>query len=301
MGTIIDIQSLTKRYGNSRGVDNITLAVPEGTIFGFLGPNGAGKSTTINMLINLTRPTSGEVRIFGKDIQKQGLEIRRNIGFLASDMSLDGHLTGWQQLQFFGNLRGDYDASYIRELAKRLDCNLNKKIRTLSRGNRQKVGLIQALMHKPKLLILDEPTSGLDPLIQAEFNQIIAEHKKAGNTTFISSHVLSEIQELCDHVAFIRQGKLITSVTMDELTKSAPKVALVISTDKKLPAEIKKLAGVDQLQVKNSKIAFTFNGKTSELLSLLASHKIDDLTINNTDLESTFMAFYEDDNQEAED
>ncbi len=286
-------------YGSSRGVTEISLEVPAGTIFGFLGPNGAGKSTTINMLLGLIKPTSGRIRIFDQPIEENGLSIRRDVGFLPSDMSLDGHLTGWQQLEYFGNLRGDFDPAYVRELAKRLDCNLNRKIRTLSRGNRQKVGLIQALMHKPKLLILDEPTSGLDPLIQAEFNAIILDHKKAGNTTFISSHVLSEVQELCDHVAFIRQGKIVASSMMSDLAKATPKQAFVVSTDKKLPAALKKLAGVTKLSAKGSQHTFNYTGDSNKLIKLLSGYKLEDFSISSTDLESTFMTYYEQTSEET--
>lgn len=291
---VIEIKNLTKTYGKSRGVDDISLSVTDGTIFGFLGPNGAGKSTTINMLINLTKPTSGQIEIFGKNTQDKGLDIRRDTGFLSSDMALDGHLTGWQQLEYFGNLRGHWDKKYVAELADRLDANLQVKTKSLSRGNRQKIGLISALMHKPKLLILDEPTSGLDPLIQAEFNKIILEHKKAGHTTFISSHVLSEVQELCDHVAFIREGKLVANTTVQDLAKAAPKHVRLGSSDPKLVRDIEKLAGVMQLKAHHHSLEFGFQGDMNALIKILAKHQLTDASIANTDLESTFMTFYED-------
>lgn len=300
MKSVIQIDALTKTYGTSRGVTEISLSVPEGAIFGFLGPNGAGKSTTINMLLGLIHPTSGAIRIFDKPIDEQGIDIRRDVGFLPSDMALDKHLTGWQQLEYFGRLRGDFDPKYVRELAQRLDCNLSRKIRTLSRGNRQKVGLIQALMHKPKLLILDEPTSGLDPLIQAEFNEIILDHKKAGRTTFISSHVLSEIQELCDRVAFIRQGKIVANSTMDELSKAAPKQAIIVSADKKLGNALQKLRGVSNFSSKNDQYIFRFTGDSNRLIKLLSSHTLTDFSLSSNDLESTFMTYYEEANPEEQ-
>lgn len=294
MTQIINLTNLTKNYGKSRGITDITLSVNEGEIFGFLGPNGAGKSTTINMLVNLTAPTSGKIEIFGKDSLKHGKAIRKEIGYLASDMALDGHLTGYQQLEYFGHLRKELDKDYINKLAKRLDCNLNRKIKTLSRGNRQKVGLITALAHKPKLLILDEPTSGLDPLIQAEFNKIILEHKESGGTTFISSHVLSEVQELCDHVAFIRQGKLISSLSIDEIAKSLPKQVSLKSSDKKLLISIKKLSGISNLEAKPHLLKFNYSGDSNKLLATLSKHNISDISIEDTDLEQSFMAYYED-------
>jgi ABC-2 type transport system ATP-binding protein len=293
MKSVITLTNLTKQYGRARGVEDITLYVPVGTIFGFLGPNGAGKSTTISMLINLTKPTSGSIKIFGKDNQKFGQEIRKDIGFLSSDMALDGHLTGWQQLEYFGKLRGQFDATYVQKLAKKLDSNLQRKQSTLSRGNRQKIGLISALMHKPKLLILDEPTSGLDPLIQAAFNKIITEHQAAGHTTFISSHVLSEIQELCDHVAFIREGKLIASTTLDELKKTAPKHIRIVTDDTSLPAALKKLRGISKLQTSQHILSCGFTGDSNALLKLLSKHAVSDISIQPADLESSFMAFYE--------
>lgn len=291
---VIELKNLTKTYGKSRGVNDVTLSVPEGTIFGFLGPNGAGKSTTINMLINLTKPTSGHIEIFGKDAVRQGLDIRADIGFLSSDMALDGHLTGWQQLEYFGALRGRFDRAYVLELAKRLECKLDRKQKTLSRGNRQKVGLISALMHRPKLLILDEPTSGLDPLIQAEFNKIIIDHKAAGNTTFISSHVLSEIQELCDHVAFIRQGKIIASTTIEELAKAAPKHVRLAPAYPKLVSAVEGLTDATNLIAGHQNLQFSYGGDVNKLMKLLVKHQLTDLSIENADLESTFRTYYED-------
>ncbi len=290
---VIECRQLTKTYGGARGISDITLDVPKGTIFGFLGPNGAGKSTTINMMINLTKPSSGSVEIFGKDAVRHGLELRRDIGFLSSDMALDNHLTGRQQLEYFGNLRGGYDESYVNKLATRFDCDLDRRQRTLSRGNRQKIGLLTALMHKPKLLILDEPTSGLDPLIQAEFNTVIREHQAAGHTTFISSHVLSEIQELCDHVAFIREGKLIASTTIDSLVKAAPKLVRVVSQDARVGTSLKRLPGVLEYRTHRHIHTFAFKGDLGVLIKALAKHTITDLSIENTDLESTFMSYYE--------
>jgi len=296
MSTVIELSNLTKTYGKSRGVTNINLEVTEGMVFGFLGPNGAGKSTTMNMLINFTHPTSGSIKIFGKDNTKYGLDIRKEIGFLASDMALDGNLTGWQQLEYFGKLRGKFDKPYVKELAKRLDCNLGKKTKTLSRGNRQKVALIAALMHKPKLLLLDEPTSGLDPLIQAEFNKIILEHKASGRTALISSHVLSEVQELCDRVAFIRQGEIIANKTLDELAEAAPKQIRIICKDKSLTTRLERLAGTKNLQTHTRHITFLYSGPINELLHLLGMYNLEDLVIQEEDLENTFMQYYEDDN-----
>lgn len=294
MAAIIELEGLTKTFGKSRGVTELNLRVEEGSIIGFLGPNGAGKSTTINMLMGYTRPTSGSATVFGKDITTGSVTIHKDVGFLASDMALDGGLTGWQQLEFFGHLRGNYDKKYVRELAVRLDCNLKRKIKTLSRGNKQKVALIAALMHKPKLLLLDEPTSGLDPLIQAEFNKIVLEHKATGRSAFISSHVLSEVQELCDRMVFIRRGQIIANKTLTELTEAAPKQVRLRMSNTKFTAKLRTLKGVSALELKEKTIKFGYTGDPNKLLQLLAATTVEDLSIQDIDLENLFMEYYED-------
>lgn len=294
MSTIIRLSGLTKTFGKSRGIDQVDLVVQKGQIFGFLGPNGAGKTTTISILVDLLRASSGTAEIFGLDTVKHGVEIRQRVGYLAGDMELDGALTGHQQLRYFGALRGRYDQAYVTELAEKLDCDLNKKIKTLSRGNKQKVGLISALMHKPELLILDEPTSGLDPLIQEQFNKIILDHKQAGLTTFISSHILSEVQDLCDHVAFIKEGKLIASQPIGQIAQNAPYHITLVSDDKKLGAILRKLPEVHQTQSTHNTYSCTYIGDIDKLLKVLHAYTILDISIAKGDLESTFMEFYKD-------
>lgn len=297
MSTVLKLEGLTKTFWKSRGVNELTLEVQEGSIIGFLGPNGAGKSTTINMLMGYTKATSGHALLFGKDAWRDRMAIHADVGFLASDMALDGNLTGAQLLEYYGKLRGHYPKTYVRELATRLNCNVQRKIKTLSRGNAQKVALIAALMHKPKLLLLDEPTSGLDPLMQAEFNKIILEHKAEGNTTFISSHVLSEVQELCDRIVFIRQGQIIANTTFAELTEAAPKQVKITSGDAKLATQLRSLKGVTNLQAHKQHITFAYTGKSMPLLASLHDRKLDDITIQDADLESLFMGYYENDSE----
>lgn len=210
----IEIKNLTKYYDKLHGIDDITLEVRKGEIFGFLGPNGAGKSTTINTILDILRPKSGTISILGvshRDVKKS----HRLLGYLATDMETDPSLTGKQYLSFAASLQGDVDKAHVNELATRLKADLSIRIRHLSRGNRQKIGLIAALMHNPEVLILDEPTSGLDPLIQSEFYTILREHQQAGKTTFMSSHVLSEVQEVCNRVGFIKDGKLVQVSDLD--------------------------------------------------------------------------------------
>lgn len=280
-------------YGSVRGVKDVSLSVEAGSVMGFLGPNGAGKTTTISMLMGLIKPTSGHLSLFGQDVQTHGLEARRRIGFLAGDMSLDRGLTGWQQLEYLGNLRGGFDKSYVRDLAKRLDCKLNRKFKTLSRGNKQKVGLIAALMHKPELLILDEPTSGLDPLIQAEFNKIILDHKAAGGTVFISSHMLGEVQELCDQVAFIRQGKIVANKTLSDITSAAPKEVRLTLSQGNAKECLKGLKGVKIELFKAETVHFSYQGDQRTLLRHLAGCPVLNISIRDAELEEIFMKLYE--------
>ena len=295
MTAVIELDKVTKTYGgSSRGVNDISLQVAKGSVFGFLGPNGAGKSTTINMLVDLIRPTAGHISIFGLDSTKDSLQIRRRIGFLTGDMALDESLTGWQQLTYFAHLHGTVPTKKIQELAKQLDLKLDRKIKTLSRGNRQKVGLVSALMHEPELLVFDEPTTGLDPLIQAQFNTIILDNQKRGNTTFMSSHLLSEVQEICDQVAFIREGQIIQVQAMKGIAAGAPKQIRIISTDHQLRAQLAKIPGLT-LSSNSGVIDLTFSGDINQLLDVLAKHKLTDVTIQEADLEAIFMGYYQGD------
>lgn len=290
---IVEVQNLTKSYGSSRGVENVTLSVRSGSVSGFLGPNGAGKTTMISTMLDLIHPTSGSIKIFGLDSQRDSLAIRRRIGFLPGDVALNKNLTGWQQLEYLGNLRGHFDKKYVRELSERLSSNLDRKIKQLSRGNRQKVGLIAALAHKPELLILDEPTSGLDPLIQAEFNKLMIEHKKAGCSAFISSHVLSEVQELCDDVSFIREGRLISQQDMSELRGNLPKQLQLSGVDKKLLGALQKHKTVKDILLQDGVLTATVSGDLHGLLATLSKHSFKDVSLTEPELETIFMKYYE--------
>lgn len=290
---IIEIDNVTKFYGKSRGVEDVSLSVEQGSVFGFLGPNGAGKTTTISMLVDLIRPTSGSISIFGEDSRVRGVRVRKRIGYLGGDQALDRGLTGWQQLEYLGNLRGNFNKSGVSRLAERLNCNLNRKFKTLSRGNKQKIGLIAALMHKPDLLILDEPTSGLDPLMQAEFNKIVREHCSAGGTAFISSHVLSEVQEICDRVAFIKEGKLVANAPITEIAAGLPKLLRIVSSDKQLPKDLRKLPGIKSLKHQGQLISGTFHGDMNTLLKYLSKYAVKDVSMQDADLETVFMKYYE--------
>jgi ABC-2 type transport system ATP-binding protein len=296
MQPVLKLNKVTKLYGKAVGVQGVSFEVEPGTVFGFLGPNGAGKTTTISMMVDLLRPTEGNIEVFGLNSVRDSVAIRRRIGFLAGDMSLDRSLTGWQQLEYLGNLHGQFDRQYVRELAERLDCRLERSFKTLSRGNKQKVGLVAALMHKPDLLILDEPTSGLDPLIQAEFNKLVLEHKRAGKTVFISSHVLSEVQEICDTVTFIRDGKIIDTKQMSSFGTELPKMFRVQGGGKTLQTQLRGLQGVKALEGTAADMTGTFSGDVNTLLKLVSKHNMKDFSLHDTDLETAFMKYYGDDN-----
>src|SRR5438128_6409088 len=209
MTAIIEVEGLTKSYGGKRGIVDVSLDVAEGEVFGFLGPNGAGKTTTIRLLMALLHADAGTARIAGLDCWQQSVEIKRLIGYLPGEPSLDPNLTGGQLLEYFGHLRGGVDQAYLKQLIKRLDLDPSRKFRHYSTGNKRKVVLIQAFMHRPRLLILDEPTSGLDPLNQQEFDRMVREARDEGRTVFLSSHVLSEVEQLCSQVGIIREGRLV--------------------------------------------------------------------------------------------
>lgn len=287
----LELHKLTKNYGRNKGIEDITLRVETGEVFGFLGPNGAGKSTTINTILNLLQPDGGTATIFGKNTHTNDVEVRRTIGYLSGDMITDPHLTGTQYLKYAAALH-DVPVTLADPFIKRLHCDTTKKIRHLSRGNRQKIGLIAALMHDPELLILDEPTSGLDPLIQSEFNEIIRERKKQGKTTFMSSHILNEVQNICDRVGFIREGKLIKVSSLTQLIAEAPRRVQVVFNGPAPDGKLKRLAGVEHITGHNSHRHFTYRGDYNALVHLLAASSISDLQILEPSLDELFMDYY---------
>src|SRR3989440_8313421 len=209
MTAIIEVEGLTKSYGSKRGIANVSFQVEEGEVFGFLGPNGAGKTTTIRMLMALLRADAGTARIAGLDCWQHSVEIKRLVGYLPGELSLDPNLTGGQILEYFGHLRGGVDQAYLKKLLARLELDPSRKFRQYSSGNKRKIGLIQAFMHRPRLLLLDEPTNGLDPLHQQEFELMVAEVHAEGRTVLLSSHILTEVEQICDRVAIIREGQLV--------------------------------------------------------------------------------------------
>lgn len=290
----ISIKNLSKKYSGSHtfALHDLNIKIYPGEVYGFLGPNGAGKSTTIRLLMNLIRPTSGSATILGKDIVKNSVEIKNSVGYLSGDMEMYAKMTGEKFLNYMNDLQPARSKAYIKELTRRLNATPNKKIGDLSRGNKQKIGIIQAFMHDPDILILDEPTSGLDPLMQEEFYKLIDESKNRGATIFISSHVLSEVQKMCDRIGIIRDGKLVAEKNIHELTKEASHT-FEIYFDKKPPiSELKKINNSLVVSDKDNKVTLTVSGDLAGLFKILAKHDVIKLNANHFDLEDTFLKFY---------
>ncbi|XVQ06837.1 ABC transporter ATP-binding protein [Spirillospora sp. CA-255316] len=290
--TAIELTGLTKTYGPRRGLTDLTLQVRAGEVFGYLGPNGAGKSTTIRMLLDLIRPTSGTARVLGLDPRADAVELHRRIGYLAGDFVVDGRQKAGECLTFLGNLRGGVPADRIIALAERLDLDLSARIKSLSKGNRQKVGLIQAFMHEPELLILDEPTSGLDPLVQQTFLGMVSKAKSDGQTVFMSSHIMSEVEAVADRVAIIREGELVALDTVADLrARSFLKVRITFAAPVQ-PEEFATLPGVTELAAEGSTLTCRIDGTPDALIKAAARHTITGLRADTQDLEELFHSYY---------
>jgi beta-exotoxin I transport system ATP-binding protein len=295
----ISTEGIVKRYGRTRGLAGLNLEVQRGEVYGFLGPNGAGKTTTIRLLLDLIRPTEGRASVLGLDPRRDGVALRRRVGYLAGDFVVDGHQTGRELLTFLGNLRGGVPHARVDELADRLELDLSRKIKTLSRGNRQKVGVVQAFMHAPELLILDEPTSGLDPFLQQEFAAMAREATDAGQTIFMSSHVMSEVQQTADRVGIIREGRLVTVERVETLRERAVR-KVEIHFDTPVPAEeFAALAGVTDLRVDGNVLRCRLAGRTDALVKAAARHTVIDLLSEEPDLEELFFAYYRNHREEG--
>jgi len=297
MTAIIEVDSLTKRYGSKRGIIDVSFQVEEGEVFGFLGPNGAGKTTTIRLLMALLRADAGKARIAGLDVWQQSVEIKRLIGYLPGELSLDPNLTGGQILEYFGHLRGGIDQVYLKQLIARLDCDPSRKFRQYSSGNKRKIGLIQAFMHRPRLLILDEPTNGLDPLNQQEFDRMVKEVRDEGRTVFLSSHILSEVEQTCTRVAIIREGQLVRVGDVAEV-KDIKRHEITITFANAVPTEaFKTLDGVAQVErlSDGQTLRLTMQGGADAVIKAAAQHAVVSLTSHEPSLEDIFLRYYEGD------
>lgn len=292
--SIIQTTDLTKRYGNARGIENINLTVENGEIFGFIGPNGAGKSTTIRTLLGLLMPTSGSAKIFDMDIMSDGPKIREEIGYLPSEVFYYDGMRVRDLLKysasFYSKPKHEMEQR-TRELAERLNLDLRKKIDDLSYGNKKKVGIVQGLLHSPKLIVLDEPTGGLDPLMQQTFFDILREENQRGVTILFSSHILSEVQRMCDRVAIIKEGEIIRTEKMTDLrSRSYTKCRLELVKPK--DARKIQLEGISNMQVHDHEVAFLYQGSTNALSKLLATLDLNNMWLEEPELEEIFMHYY---------
>jgi len=295
-GTAIRTRGLTKDYGQGHGVFDLDLEVRRGEILGFLGPNGAGKSTTMRLLLDLIRPTAGSATMFGLDARSESLQIRRRVGFLPGDFDLYRRLTGAAMLDYLAQLRGGVDRGVRDGLAERFDAQLDRPIRELSTGNRQKLGLIQAFMHEPELLILDEPIAGLDPLAQQSFHALLAEVAAQGRTVFLSSHTLSEVERVADRVAILRRGRLVVVDELENLRAVAVQ-RLEIEFAGAPPAveAIRSLPGVREATLDGRHLVVAFEGSADPLVKAVAAHEVRSIRSRVDDLEEIFLRYYADD------
>lgn len=288
---IIELNRLTKTYGGARGINDLTFDVKEGEIFGFIGPNGAGKSTTIRTMLGLIYPTSGSATIFGKDCIQHGPEIKRNIGYLPSEVFYYDNMRVKDLLQYSASFYKKDCRKRMLELAELLELDLSKKIDDLSLGNKKKVGIVQGLLHEPKLIILDEPTSGLDPLMQQRFFGLLEEENRKGAAILFSSHILSEVQRLCDRVAIIKEGRLIALEKMSDLKGSTYK-KFKLQAKEHLPEAAFAIEGITEWSAKNGEISFLFKGDINRIMRRIAELDLLNLWVEEPDLEEIFMHYY---------
>lgn len=283
----IQMENLTKFYGKHRGIDRITLTVPEGDFFGFIGPNGAGKSTTIRLCLGFIAPTGGTARIFGTDVRADPMKILRQVGYLPSETGFYPGMKVKELLKLSADLRKLDCREEAARLCQALDLDPDRKIDQLSLGNRKKAGIVCALQHRPRLYILDEPTSGLDPLIQREFYHLLQERNRQGATIFLSSHVLSEVQRYCAHAAIIREGRLLASGSVEELSHTGVKHVSLQGVTR-----APKLSGIRSEKTEGNAVSFLYSGEPVQLLAALAALPITDVSISEPDLEEVFLHYY---------
>jgi ABC-2 type transport system ATP-binding protein len=293
----IQTDRLTKFYGRHRGIEDLTMTVEPGEVFGFLGPNGAGKTTTIRTLLDLLHPSAGSARILGLDSHRDSVAIRKRIGNLPGDFGFGKHTSGGEALTVLARLRGVDGLGRAAELAARLRADLSRPLGQLSRGNRQKVGLILALFHRPELLIFDEPTGGLDPLMQEEFLALVAEERDRGCTIFLSSHELDEVQRVCDRVGIIRDGRLVAVERVADLigkTRRHVEVEFAAPVDLAGLAGLRACPGVSKLQAHAAHVSFDVAGDLDPAIKEISRHTVMDLDFAHPALEQVFLSYYED-------
>ena len=286
----IKVHSLSKYYGKDRGIENVSFSVAKGEVFGFIGPNGAGKSTTIRTMLGLLQATNGSAEILGMDALKEGQELRKHIGYLPSEVNYYDEMNSRELLEYSAGFYKNVNVSLIDELAAYYELDLNKKIADLSFGNKKKCAIIQCLLHEPSVLILDEPTSGLDPLMQNKFFDMLEEQNEKGVTIFFSSHILSEIQRMCSRAAVIRNGEIVTVENIQTLLeKQMKKVRVVFSEGSTFDLPL----GAQNEKVNGTKLSFEYVGDINKLLAWLSVQNLQDAVLEEPDLESIFMNYYE--------
>jgi ABC-2 type transport system ATP-binding protein len=283
---------LSKDYGSGHGLFGLDLEVQRGEVFGFLGPNGAGKSTTMRLLLDLIRPTSGSARVLGLDTRGESLEIRRRVGFLPGDLAMYPKLTGRAVLDYLAHLRGGVKAGVRDSLAERFGADLDRPVHELSTGNRQKIGLIQAFMHEPELLILDEPIAGLDPLVQQSFHALLADVSRQGRTVFLSSHTLSEVERVTDRLAILRQGRLVVVDSLENLRKVAVQRLEIEFSAPVDTSEFRALPGVREADADGSTVTVGFEGSADAVVKAAALHEVLAIRPHEDNLEEIFLRYY---------
>lgn len=289
---VIAAVGLSKDYGSGRGLFGLDLEVQAGEVFGFLGPNGAGKSTTMRLLLDLIKPTSGSARVLGLDTSSESLEIRRRVGFLPGDLALYPKLTGHAVLDYLAQLRGGVDHRVRDSLVERFDADLDRPVRHLSTGNRRKLGLIQAFMHEPEVLILDEPIAGLDPLVQQSFHSLLAEVSAQGRTVFLSSHTLSEVERVSHRLAILRRGRLVVVDSLENLRRVAVQRLEIEFTEPIDAHEFRGLPGVTDVQADGRTVTVSFEGSADPVVKTAARHEVRAIRPREDDLEEIFLRYY---------
>jgi ABC-2 type transport system ATP-binding protein len=292
MTAVIELEGLTKRYGAARGIEDVTLTIEAGTVFGFLGPNGAGKTTTIRTLLGLLRPASGRARVFGLDSHADAPAVHARLGNLPGDFAYEPRLTGRELVRYLADLRGLPDLGRAPELAERFRADLDRPLGELSRGNRQKIGLVQAAFHDPELLVLDEPTSGLDPLMQEAFLRFVASERDRGHTVLLSSHELDEVERACDHVAIIREGRLIAVEDVAAITGRAYRHVTLEFAERVDPDEFRRLPGVIDLVARARGVTFKATGDLDPVIKTAARHTVTDIELVHPTLDEVFLTYY---------
>jgi ABC-2 type transport system ATP-binding protein len=294
---VIQTENLSKMYRKNRreqvrALDHLNLSVQPGEIFGYLGPNGAGKTTTIRLLLDLIRPSEGRASIFGQDVRANSVELHKCIGFLPGELNLWKNLTGLQVVNVISRIRGGVEMKYVHELAERLQLDLSLRVRSYSSGNKRKLGLVIALMNKPDLLILDEPTNGLDPLMQQIFNELMLETQREGRTIFLSSHILSEVQAICDRVGILGGGQLKAVERVSDLTHADFRWVTLRLREKVTPEQLASLPGVSDVTAEDGSLRLRLVGDFDPLLRQISGYYVEDLRVQEPTLEEIFLTYY---------